>query len=103
MKKTTLIVGIILIVICVLGIRSVIKNQSNDDSLKENVNYNEITDEVSGENEYIIYNEDTGEQITTVKDESQIQMYIDNPDYKEEPVEEVDLLTLPTMEELINE
>lgn len=78
-KKIILIICAILIIICGYKLLS---NQSNkienkSDGTIQGIEYS--LDEETGE--YVIYNQDTGEEITRVDNEDAVQIYIDNPNY----------------------
>lgn len=83
-KNIILIISAILIIICFVFMLKGNKTnnaQKTDGTVDIEVNYNEVVDETTGEKYYQIYNEETGEEMTTVTDEAMLQMYIDNPDF----------------------
>ncbi len=84
-------VAIILIVLCIF-----IGAGKNNNETKINidgkevfkeVSYNTVTNEVTGANEYIVYDKETGAEKTRVTEECQLKIYELDPDYEELPVE----------------
>jgi FtsZ-interacting cell division protein ZipA len=82
-KKTKIIIIVVAVVIIVaLIINGVNNSKKSDENANTNTSNTNITYEQDNETgEYIIYNKETGEEITRVTDEAEIKIYEDNPDY----------------------
>ena len=90
-NKLVIVVAIILIVVCLIvgsnkNQEVDIINQESGQTVKE-VTYNTVTNETTGEEEYVVYDKDTGREITRVQDEHQLKIYEIDPNYEELPVE----------------
>ena len=90
-NKLVIVIAIILIIVCLIAGKNKnqevdIINQENGQQVKE-VTYNTVTNETTGEEEYVVYDKDTGREITRVQDEHQLKIYEINPNYEELPVE----------------
>ncbi len=100
-------VAIVLIIICiVIGAR---KNnseiESNVDSKQEfkDVSYNKVTNETTGEDEYIVYDKETGVEKTRVENEYQLKIYELDPNYEELPVPKEDDMNSEDMQDVNRE
>lgn len=91
-KNLIIIVAGILIIIClVFGLSEKDKSKTDNDANEKvdvSLEYREVSNEITDEKTYQIYNPDTGEIVTEVKEEYQIQMYLDNPDFVEADIDE---------------
>lgn len=76
-RKYSLILLIILLIVIIFCIFILNKNKTQINEQEENLEYRQ--DENTGE--YIIYDEESGEEKIRVENESEIQMYLDNPDF----------------------
>lgn len=76
-RKYSLILLIILVIVIIFCIFILNKNKTQIAEQEENLEYKQ--DENTGE--YIIYDEESGEEKIRVENESEIQMYLDNPDF----------------------
>lgn len=76
-RKYSLILLIILVIVIIFCIFILNKNKTQINEQEENLEYRK--DENTGE--YIIYDEESGEEKIRVENESEIQMYLDNPDF----------------------
>ena len=90
-NKLVIVVAIILIIVCLIAGNNKnqetdIINQGSGQQVKEVV-YNTVTNETTGEEEYVVYDKDTGREITRVQDEHQLKIYEIDPNYEELPVE----------------
>lgn len=84
MKDKKIISLIVIILILIISVLVIAKNK------KQNNQPTNAISEVQYDNEngvYYIKNEITGEIIANSIDESGLQMYIDNPEYKPNPLE----------------
>lgn len=79
-KKIYIIIFVLLIIILSIILINNKKNTNKNNETLINTNYNFET------GNYYIINSVTNEVITEVKDEGEIQKYIDNPDYNPNPV-----------------
>ena len=90
-NKLVILIAIILIIVCLIAGNNKnqeadIINQESGQQVKE-VTYNTVTNETTGEEEYVVYDKDTGREITRVQDEHQLKIYEIDPNYEELPVE----------------
>ena len=90
-NKLIIVIAIILIIVCLFVGNSKNKevdiiNQESQQEVKE-ITYNTVINEETGEEEYVVYDKDTGKEITRVQDEHQLKIYEINPNYEELPVE----------------
>ncbi len=76
-RKYSLILLIILVIVIIFCVFILNKNKTQINEQEENLEYRQ--DENTGE--YIIYDEESGEEKIRVENESEIQMYLDNPDF----------------------
>lgn len=76
-RKYSLILLIILVIVIIFCIFILNKNKTQINEQEENLEYRQ--DENTGE--YIIYDEESGDEKIRVENESEIQMYLDNPDF----------------------
>lgn len=85
-------VAIVLIIICIFigAIRNNNESQSNIDGKQEfkEISYNTVTNEVTGEDEYVVYDKESGVEKARVSEEYQLKIYELDPDYEELPVED---------------
>lgn len=87
-NKLVILIALILIVVCLVAQNKNNSEQniiSSEEQIRE-VSYNEVTNEVTGEKEYVVYDKDTGEEITRVEEEYQLEIYKVDPNYEELPV-----------------
>jgi FtsZ-interacting cell division protein ZipA len=92
-KKTKIIIIVVAVVVIIaLIINKVNKSKTTNETTSTANTTTSVTyeqDEETGE--YIIYNKETGEEITRVTDEAEIKIYEDNPDYDPKlPTSDVD-------------
>ena len=83
-KKKLLIIIVILVVIVAIVIKfkgSKSKETSNNE-VKNSVTVKTVKNEVTGEDEYVVYDK-SGQEKTRVKDEYQLKIYEIDPDYEE--------------------
>ena len=83
MKDKKVIILIVIALILIISVLIIVKNK------KQSNQHTKAISEVQYDNEngvYYIKNEITGEIIANSIDESGLQMYIDNPDYKPNPI-----------------
>lgn len=90
-NKLIIVIAIILIIVCLFVGNSKNKevdiiNQESQQEVKE-ITYNTVINEETGEEEYVVYNKETGEEITRVREEHQLKIYELDPNYEELPVE----------------
>ncbi len=76
-RKYSLILLIILVIVIIFCVFILNKNKTQINEQEENLEYRQ--DENTGE--YIIYDEESGDEKIRVENESEIQMYLDNPDF----------------------
>lgn len=76
-RKYSLILLIILVIVIIFCVFILNKNKTQINEQEENLEYRQ--DENTGE--YIIYDEENGDEKIRVENESEIQMYLDNPDF----------------------
>lgn len=76
-RKYSLILLIIIVIFIIFCIFILNKNKIQIDKQEENLEYRQ--DEDTGE--YIIYDKESREEKIRVENESEIQMYLDNPDF----------------------
>ena len=93
-NKLVIVVAIVLIIVCVVvgnnkKQESDIITQETEQQVKE-IAYNTVINEETGEEEYVVYDKDTGKEITRVKEEYQLEIYKVDPNYEELPVESED-------------
>lgn len=91
-SKIIVIIAVTLILICLIF---AITNKNDNEIIENNgeeteisVDYREMTNEVTGDTYYQVYNEKTGEIIANVAEEHQVDLYIDNPYYVEAEISE---------------
>ena len=87
-NKLVILIALILIVVCLVAQNKNNSEQniiSSEEQIRE-VAYNEVTNEVTGEKEYVVYDKDTGEEITRVEEEYQLEIYKVDTNYEELPV-----------------
>lgn len=80
MKKYLII--LIVIILIIVSILFVVLNNRKNVETNESENQVQVYETDEG---YEIYDKYTNEKITNVKDESEIKIYQDNPDYKPNP------------------
>lgn len=89
-NKLVIVIAIILIIVCLI-IGNINKNtdENSIDTGEETrkVTYNTVTNEVIGRKEYVVYDKNTGKEITRVLEEHQLKIYETNPYYEELPVD----------------
>lgn len=90
-NKLIIVIAIILIIVCLFVGNNKNKeidiiNQDDKQQVKE-ITYNTVINEETGEEEYVVYDKDTGREITRVKEEYQLEIYKMDPNYEELPVE----------------
>ena len=91
-NKLVILVAIILIIICIFAGDKTknekinISSEQGSQTIKE-ITYNMVTNEITGEEEYVVYDKETGREITRVQDEHQLKIYEIDPNYEENPVE----------------
>lgn len=90
-NKLVIIVAIILIIVCLIAGNNRnqevdIINEESGQQVKE-VAYNTVINEETGKEEYVVYDKDTGREITRVQEEYQLEIYKVDPNYEELPVE----------------
>lgn len=91
-NKLVILIAIILIIVCVVaGGKTANKETGIIDSQKEQstkeITYNTVKNEITGLDEYVVYDKETGEEITRVEEEHQLKIYEIDPNYEELPVE----------------
>lgn len=93
-NKLIIVVAIILIIVCLVAgniSKSAKENVAGNDKKDREITYNTVTNELTGEDEYIVYDKDTGKEITRVDEEYQLKIYEIDPDYEEIPVEDTEI------------
>ena len=90
-NKLIIVIAIILIIVCLFVGNNKNKeldiiNQDGKQQVKE-IRYNTVINEETGEEEYVVYDKETGKEITRVKEEYQLEIYKMDPNYEELPVE----------------
>lgn len=89
MEKKQLLIYVFLIVILILmifGIKSRRNNMIGNEYVPE-VSYKEGIDAETGEKFYRVYDDKTGKILSNTIEESSIQIYKDNPNYKEKIID----------------
>lgn len=93
-NKLVVIIAIILIIVCVIVGNN--KTQELDNIINDSANkitkevaYNTVKNEITGSEEYVVYDKQSGEEITRVE-EYQLKIYEINPNYEELPVKSQD-------------
>ena len=90
-NKLVIIVAVILIIVCLVAgniNKNAKENVVGNDEKDREITYNTVTNELTGTEEYIVYDKDTGKEITRVDEEYQLKIYEIDPDYEEIPVED---------------
>ena len=90
-NKLVIVIAIILIIVCLIAGKNKnqemdIINQESGQQVKE-IAYNTVINEETGKEEYVVYDKDTGREITRVQEEYQLEIYKVDPNYEELPVE----------------
>ena len=82
-KNLIIICSVILIVIILIIVFVNKKKNNKQETTNTNYTYNYKTEfnEETGDEQYIVYNEQTGEKIVELNDPTMVQLYLDNPDY----------------------
>ena len=92
-NKLIIVVAIILIIICLVAgniNKNTKENVAGNDEKDREITYNTVTNELTGAEEYIVYDKDTGKEITRVDEEHQLKIYEIDPDYEELQVDNRD-------------
>ena len=83
MKDRKIIYILLIVVVLIIGIVVVVnirKNKNQENTIQTGIQYNEET------GEYYILDEATNEIKASSTDESDLQIYVDNPDYNPNPL-----------------
>ena len=92
-NKLVIVVAIILIIVCLVAgniNKNAKENVVGNDEKDREITYNTVTNELTGTEEYIVYDKDTGKEITKVNEEYQLKIYEIDPNYEELPVENIE-------------
>lgn len=92
-NKLVIVVAIILIIVCLVAgniNKNAKENLAESNEKDREIAYNTVTNELTGTEEYVVYDKDTGKEITRVDEEHQLKIYELDPNYEEIPVEDKD-------------
>ena len=90
-NKLVIVIAVILIIVCLVAgniNKNAKENVAESNEKDREITYNTVTNELTGEDEYIVYDKDTGKEITRVEEEHQLKIYEIDSNYEELPVED---------------
>ncbi|MBO5397850.1 MAG: hypothetical protein J6A36_02820 [Clostridia bacterium] len=92
-NKLVIVIAVILIIVCLVAgniNKNAKENVAESNEKDREITYNTVTNELTGTEEYIVYDKDTGKEITRVDEEHQLKIYEIDPNYEEIPVEDTE-------------